>query len=1426
MKQLIILSLNLVAVFLLNTAQAVITEEQLMTTENSSQLIKAFHTVEANNALRADLVSMLKSSKLAVRCRSLDLLEEMAGDDFGFDPWMDPDKADPAPLLSWEKWLDQPTGVQEGDKDDTRLHAMILTGTEKARESACRALLSRKTETLAFLTAYLEEHPELDEDTQQAIRQARFRIQLDSLVPNPSVLARKLIGNHKNDILDALEALRKKSNESLPVIHEFLEHRDPLVREAAVDLFLQTGKETAAEYIVPLLEKEKDENVLQIAFRRAGETETNLPGMAGLLTKYACSESEDLSMAALKTLSEMNRIQAAIPEDQLLKLFNHKEWRIRSQALLYAMKHKAVKAPALGSLNAVQEASIKSGKLQPVPGESLYPRVLEMLRDEDESVRIAAFRVVAVLKNKDMAPTLEQLAFEMPEMVPVVLYALMANDSSLSPAMQALIKRLPSEKVTVLLKQESSSSWTRVLTKSQPNDTAKLVLQCLMDHQDPEVKNILAVAMAGPLNLDSPQANWELVLNTLENPAVPLKTKATMIDAMSLRYGDIPQLLEQVGLDATKQGKAPLPEVSEVDEDEKIKIEKLKPFGLRLFRILKQCSVWADKEDAELQQLCSTMLLMYGDEEVFQKLLKEYSSLSKEYRKAIVFALTRREKRNLKHLPLVKLIALDEDQNVRKGLGDYFEQMFSHMYRSMTESQLRNWDSEWSMRNDPEENKILKDVLDEIFTHEKYGNEHWNRFIAGFLNEYYVSEIFERLAPEKYSTFFLREYIRNVVENPQRPQWHRDSGAFALFVYEYPHHRPFSNEPGCHEVLQSLRNFPPSSEGLAQWMEQWSHSRNAEVRRNVASMLISPSRLKLCIRAEDGTLLISFFRGLKQQQSQLSRQRKPPKPARCPQQVIEIISGLTKDEDIGVRTCAYLSLLTATRKCDVEAFCVDLTEVIHRGQIMDEQGNYSNEWNALKDAVQDGVDDLLESYGNVYNMPVLLFSYVPPKPRPRKGELTEDEKQLFIRLSTEVMKDRFWSASRTVKYGSVPRNNMSFSSIRPEKMESTPEEPSASAVPEPASVPLQESVNAMTPFLIIFFEKSGCQECARVREYLERCKGEFPGMQLETYSIMDQQGTEFNSLLAATFKIASKDRLVAPAVFGAGGGLMRDQLTESNLRSLLQVSRKLPDNRVQEDGRRPSWAVMEESAMQQAAVEIRDTYERLSIGVILLGGLIDGINPCAFATLIFFLSYLQIARKSPRQLLLTGGSFVLSVYVTYFAIGLGFHELIGQLQSWAFLKTGMDVTFSLLALLAAFLSFRDAWLARRGRLSDMSLALPEFLKKRIRQTTRVQSKSTRFILAAFVAGIIISLLELACTGQVYAPIIYQISRGSSSAVAMLALYNLAFILPLLLIFFLAYRGMKAEALIRYQQKHAVLVKLLLGVLFLGLAAIIIWSAAN
>ena len=304
-----------------------------------------------------------------------------------------------------------------------------------------------------------------------------------------------------------------------------------------------------------------------------------------------------------------------------------------------------------------------------------------------------------------------------------------------------------------------------------------------------------------------------------------------------------------------------------------------------------------------------------------------------------------------------------------------------------------------------------------------------------------------------------------------------------------------------------------------------------------------------------------------------------------------------------------------------------------KNEELEEQGRYNNEWDKLLDYFQNVFTDRLQSreyemYEN-FSGGGTMFAFEPPDPLPGKGKLTEEERRLFVRVSTEVLKDMYWSSSLTRKYGAaaVPAV-MSFASMMPGREKAAPAaETDSVAVREMAGT---HPTDPNAPFLVVFFEKSGCDECARVMRDLERLRREYPAMQLETYSITDDRGTEFNALLSSRFRIPQRDRLIAPSVFGAAGGLMRDRLTSGNLKALLEDSRRQPESGIRPDGTRPAWAMMDREDMKQAGKEVQDTYESLSLGVVLLGGLIDGVNPCAFATLIFFLSYLQIARRSPR----------------------------------------------------------------------------------------------------------------------------------------------------------------------------------------------------
>src|SRR3989338_4742567 len=74
----------------------------------------------------------------------------------------------------------------------------------------------------------------------------------------------------------------------------------------------------------------------------------------------------------------------------------------------------------------------------------------------------------------------------------------------------------------------------------------------------------------------------------------------------------------------------------------------------------------------------------------------------------------------------------------------------------------------------------------------------------------------------------------------------------------------------------------------------------------------------------------------------------------------------------------------------------------------------------------------------------------------------------------------------------------------------------------------------------------------------------------------------------------------------------------------------------------------------------------VSFPLVTVAGLADGINPCAIGMMVMLLGYLVIFhRKQRRQLIVIGGAYILTVFLTYLVIGLGFYRFISQINLWA-----------------------------------------------------------------------------------------------------------------------------------------------------------------
>ena len=180
--------------------------------------------------------------------------------------------------------------------------------------------------------------------------------------------------------------------------------------------------------------------------------------------------------------------------------------------------------------------------------------------------------------------------------------------------------------------------------------------------------------------------------------------------------------------------------------------------------------------------------------------------------------------------------------------------------------------------------------------------------------------------------------------------------------------------------------------------------------------------------------------------------------------------------------------------------------------------------------------------------------------------------------------------------------------------------------------------------------------------------------------------------------------------------------------------------------------------------------------------------------------------------------FTLSVFTTYLLIGLGLFKTIRIASSFSIIS--IIIRWILIAVLFTFaaISIYDYFLIRSGRQKDIILKLPSFIKKQIQKTIKTHVRSTALIVSAVVLGFLVSLFELACTGQVYFPtIVYLVQiKKEITAYMFLIIYNVGFIIPLLTVFILTYRGVNSKKFTNLFQQNMGKVKIGLAVIFLSL----------
>jgi len=242
------------------------------------------------------------------------------------------------------------------------------------------------------------------------------------------------------------------------------------------------------------------------------------------------------------------------------------------------------------------------------------------------------------------------------------------------------------------------------------------------------------------------------------------------------------------------------------------------------------------------------------------------------------------------------------------------------------------------------------------------------------------------------------------------------------------------------------------------------------------------------------------------------------------------------------------------------------------------------------------------------------------------------------------------------------------------------------------------------------------------------------------------------------------------------------------------------------------------------AQTIKDKMKTWSFIGLFAIGFVDGINPCAIASMIFLISFLGTQHRKRSDILKIGLSFTATVFLTYFSLGLGAFKILSLMDKFYWFSLAIRVIAVGIAVWVALLSIWDAIHYYRTKdTGEMKVQLPKGIKLLIHSVIRGNLTSNKIVVGAIITGFFVTLLEGACTAKIYLPTIMAMTHTFGFRFVgwlLLVIYNFLFVLPLLIVLIATAYGLKWNKLSKFQQKHMVITKLLLALVLFGLAAFI------
>jgi len=211
--------------------------------------------------------------------------------------------------------------------------------------------------------------------------------------------------------------------------------------------------------------------------------------------------------------------------------------------------------------------------------------------------------------------------------------------------------------------------------------------------------------------------------------------------------------------------------------------------------------------------------------------------------------------------------------------------------------------------------------------------------------------------------------------------------------------------------------------------------------------------------------------------------------------------------------------------------------------------------------------------------------------------------------------------------------------------------------------------------------------------------------------------------------------------------------------------------------------------------------------------LLDSINPCAISVLFLTIAFLFSLGKSRREVLKIGGVYIAGIFLIYILIGLGLTQ--------AMLLFGVP---KLMSRVGATLLIGWGGINLAGNIwknFPIKLAIPTAAKGNIARLIQTAS-----IPGAMVLGLLVGATEFPCTGGPYLFVLGLLHDKATfwQGFGYLVLYNLIFVLPLVVILTLASDKGLQDKVEEWKKRYTKRAEIVSNMLLILLGGIILATA--